>query len=1523
MKTVKHLLLLLLCILASSLYAETVTNYKYDFNTALSTSSPDFAPIGWGHLVDYMDTADGPIYMTYEWVADAGVDNTGCLKVGSQTVTDGVSSPKELNDMIVLPPVLGAVSVNAKSVNYGGSVSFYYINYENGKFSVDGAVDMTVPELSTEGYTTITLPEVPDGTLIGIRANSVYLDNITAEQADIIPYPRMKIQGFKSLNGKYVDTRSDGKYTLSYKVAVTNNGQRDLKAGEDNYSISLINMTRGNVVLATKALDFDLAMGQTDSVTLTADIPYSTYPDQYVYGVKENMTESTMSLDKVKASPYTPVISLYDKTGNRLLREVDFGIVQGTTTDTYLLRNDGSSDLNIESISTPDGVSVVGDPTGVVAPHDSKKLTLTFVSNGSGFKQGTMTVNGNGTKRDIPVKAISVGPDEFYVNFEDGKMPVGFIVGDGWSISNFPTLAKLTNNGSCILGPSEPSKLVTPKLEIKDGENLYYQAGKTDSTSFVNVYYSADRKDWTLVQTVKGDGADGDTFSNDILDDDIPMSYAFRTYTVTGLPAGNYYIAFESGRARVDNIFGCRLASVDHDVLFQSSDFPAVAQVNNECRASVTFANNNVKAEEAGTYTVSLYVGGEKTAEAAPSDFLGGEIKTFDLSFTPHQQGSQSVYALMESGKKMIASSDTVMMNVLQETAVKDVQVGTPTIPVTSNSVPLYLYYKKSMSNTVYTAAQLNLKKGARITKLTYNGWCAKALESHVKVYIANTSVNYFSDPITPDDTTRMTCIYDGNYTFPVAGKKTETVPMLSVILPEPFVYDGTNLSVLMTAESDSYADVKFETDGSVSGQAIYRASDTDYSEKRYSTANIPVVTISTETDPVSFSGTVKASETDAPIENATVSMTSGNTAYFAKTGADGVFNMSIYQYDKSYDLRVDKVGFEPYKQHVDSLSQTVNAVMKKGHGLYIDSFTMPATGTVNHKYIASAEVINVGLVDIKAADYTASLLQDGKVVATAECVDLKAGEKADFSFMFTPYLAATGNMSIAFRGNTSTVAIPDSAVVFSPESLGGSVQVLDSTSVDNYSVPVRLYDKNSESQTIYTASQLKMSAGNLIHRIAFRGYNTNSKVYDASLRVYLENTKDTYDKGFIERDTTQMTRVYNGMLHVAKAGSKDSTAEYIVVDIPDGFRYTGNNIRVAMHVEASTYAKTFFVTDKNVQQTYYRSDDKLVNMATKEWTRNVSPVMYLETTGSQTLSGRVVNHDGDPLPGVSVTLAHDNVRYFATTDSDGSYSMIVAQTALDYDATFELAGYTTEMHPVNLSEGDVVLDVAMSTSYKLTGIVLVNTGSDVMPFDNAVVTLNLGGTKQTVTTANGGRWDMVVEDAPDSALLTVKGDNTVDSIARTLVFEKPAVIQRDTLKQYNIVTGCVYVKEEGMTTSLTGASVSISQADKSFNTTSREDGSYTFRLPAANGIWTVKVEKEGYVAVSVAVNVSTTEQTSVPDIVLEPDPSLSIVGIDTNTSNEKADAYTVDGKLVGRGLNIGSLRKGVYIISGKKVVVK
>ena len=73
MYRIRHLLLLLTVLFAGyNVQAQTQSPYKYDFNSPIDTSDPEFAPLGWGHIVDAMVVRSNTYYVQYAYQATGG-----------------------------------------------------------------------------------------------------------------------------------------------------------------------------------------------------------------------------------------------------------------------------------------------------------------------------------------------------------------------------------------------------------------------------------------------------------------------------------------------------------------------------------------------------------------------------------------------------------------------------------------------------------------------------------------------------------------------------------------------------------------------------------------------------------------------------------------------------------------------------------------------------------------------------------------------------------------------------------------------------------------------------------------------------------------------------------------------------------------------------------------------------------------------------------------------------------------------------------------------------------------------------------------------------------------------------------------------------------------------------------------------------------------------------------------------------------------------------------------------------------
>ena len=125
------------------------------------------------------------------------------------------------------------------------------------------------------------------------------------------------------------------------------------------------------------------------------------------------------------------------------------------------------------------------------------------------------------------------------------------------------------------------TKFVLPKIHLGEGETLTFTAAKRSDNSKLNVYYSADRVNWTLAQAISADAsADADKFATD--------KYSGSSYTyidifkyksfTPAIPAGDWYVAFEAGYSRVGSIVGGTVLAIpEHELLVSNVVMPADA----------------------------------------------------------------------------------------------------------------------------------------------------------------------------------------------------------------------------------------------------------------------------------------------------------------------------------------------------------------------------------------------------------------------------------------------------------------------------------------------------------------------------------------------------------------------------------------------------------------------------------------------------------------------------------------------------------------------------------------------------------------------------------------------------------------------------------------------------------------------------------------------------------------------------------------------------------------------------------
>ena len=93
-------------------------------------------------------------------------------------------------------------------------------------------------------------------------------------------------------------------------------------------------------------------------------------------------------------------------------------------------------------------------------------------------------------------------------------------------------------------------------------------------------------------------------------------------------------------------------------------------------------------------------------------------------------------------------------------------------------------------------------------------------------------------------------------------------------------------------------------------------------------------------------------------------------------------------------------------------------------------------------------------------------------------------------------------------------------------------------------------------------------------------------------------------------------------------------------------------------------------------------------------------------------MSGQVTHqHTTAPIANATVTLQSGQVRYTATTNANGQYSIEVFKSNLDYEASITAEGYTAVTRSVHFADADVTLNIALTDT--ASGISNINAKDD------------------------------------------------------------------------------------------------------------------------------------------------------------------------------------------------------------------
>ena len=533
---------------------------------------------------------------------------------------------------------------------------------------------------------------------------------------------------------------------------------------------------------------------------------------------------------------------------------------------------------------------------------------------------------------------------------------------------------------------------------------------------------------------------------------------------------------------------------------------------------------------------------------------------------------------------------------------------------------------------------------------------------------------------------------------------------MIDLSFAEDFIYTGGNVRIVCVSRSDIYKWVNFEHAKNVSTQT-YRQQWDGSTPGTWSSATMPVVHFYIDKEPTTLSGVV--TDGTNPVEGVKVKVQDGEVYYDGTTDAEGKYSFVVYQDQRSYAFTATKAG---YFNYADSLSFTgaaivKNVVLQNAAGFNIVSTNVPATGEVNSPLTVTAQLLNG--VEKAADSYTAELYVADQLVATAETPALADNTAADFTFTFTPHAAGDMEAYVKFTVGDFVAQSEGDTIAIAEEAASSFKQVGDHNKFDR-SGPVNVYFKNSKTELIYRKADINLAPGTPIKSVKFKGYVSSTKASETyTYNGWVSNEAEgaTFNGGSSEGMTQIMANRVETYTEIK--GSADEPVDILTIDMPEGFKYEGGDLRFYLTCEGTAYHSGVYfeissITDQAKQG---RSDSKALNELTPDTKINL-PVLYIGVDPKRTISGRVYNIYSQSVAGAKVTLKNGDVEYYGTTDKYGNYSVDVIKYGYDYAMSVTADMYAEWTDSVSFANGNVSQDVCLQLAegyFCVSGYVTLN----------------------------------------------------------------------------------------------------------------------------------------------------------------------------------------------------------------------
>ena len=368
-------------------------------------------------------------------------------------------------------------------------------------------------------------------------------------------------------------------------------------------------------------------------------------------------------------------------------------------------------------------------------------------------------------------------------------------------------------------------------------------------------------------------------------------------------------------------------------------------------------------------------------------------------------------------------------------------------------------------------------------------------------------------------------------------------------------------------------------------------------------------------------------------------------------------------------------------------------------HDLMLTASYMPKTAVVNNVYTATATLLNVNAKDEAADSYTASLYVDSEVVATAPAKAIASGEKAEFSFSYTPHKAGVAEAYIEFKNaaDNYTVASEKVLVDVKEEQATGTVTVGNGNTTLNKTA-IDWYDANGSGahmDNLYKPEMLEkygLKKGAKITSVSYTGTSFNDKtVSDILLTAYVGAVDTAKFEAGKNYESLQKVDVYTGKSTIDFVDGKTYTT---TITLPEPIIWDGTSaIRVLTYVKADKYVNVKFNADDSDNNSYYGSGAP--GEASSLSAKPTAVAEFGIQTEPSVIAGNIT-WKNKAVAGATVTLTSGDVIYTGASDDKGAYSINVIQNDKKYNLTVSAPGY------IDYTENDVDLSKSLNKNIVL-----------------------------------------------------------------------------------------------------------------------------------------------------------------------------------------------------------------------------